>query len=60
MILPAQIVVKPNILVKKIVGNYSTKDGLVNGSDGLLKAYTKQQEVDIVWIQFKNSSITKK
>lgn len=50
MILPAQIVVKPNILVRIFSGNYNTKDGLVNGSNEIFKAYTKQQEVDIVWI----------
>ena len=33
------------------------KDGLVNGSDDIFKAYTKYNDFDIVWIRFNDSTI---
>ena len=55
--LPHQIHLKPNILVELYAGNYNTKDGLVNGSDGIFKAYTKYNDFDIVWIRFNDNTI---
>lgn len=39
--LPSQILLKLNMLVEIYAGNYDSQDGLVNGADGILKAYTK-------------------
>ncbi|XP_059077054.1 uncharacterized protein LOC131876217 [Cryptomeria japonica] len=55
--LPTQINLKPNILVEIFAGNYNTQDSLVNGSDGIFKAYTKHQDFDIIWIKFNDSKI---
>ena len=55
--LPSQICLKPNILVELYAGNYNVQDGLVNGSDGIFKAYTAQNNIDIVWIKFNDPSI---
>ena len=52
-----QIRLKPNILVELYAGNYNTKDGLVNGLDGIFKAYTKYNDFDIVWIRFNDNTI---
>ena len=38
---PLQIVLKLNMLVEIYVGNYDSQDGIVNGADGIMKAYTK-------------------
>ena len=38
--LPLQIVLKLNMLIEIYVGNYDSQDGLVNGVDGIMKAYT--------------------
>jgi hypothetical protein len=36
-----EIWVKENMLIKLCVGNYSTHDGLVNGTDGIFQASSK-------------------
>ena len=40
-----------------IAGNYNTQDGLVNGLDGIFRAYTKEENVDIVCIEFHDPKI---
>jgi hypothetical protein len=39
--LPLQLVLKLDMLVEIYACNYDSQDGLVNGADGILKAYTK-------------------
>ena len=46
--LPQQITLKLNMLIKLYVGNYDINDGLVNGVDGILKAYTSTNKIDII------------
>ncbi|XP_059070801.1 uncharacterized protein LOC131860407 [Cryptomeria japonica] len=55
--LPSEIHVKPNILVEIYAGNYNTQDGLVNGSDGIFKIYTKHNHIDIIWIDFNDPTV---
>ena len=31
--------------------NYDSEDGLVNGADGIMKAYTKTKKNDVIWIK---------
>ena len=38
--LPWKLVLKLDMLIKIYVGYYDSEDGLVNGADGTLKAYT--------------------
>ena len=40
------------MLVELIGGNYAIDDGFVNDAEGIFKHYT-QDEIDIVWIEFK-------
>jgi len=45
------------MLVELCVGNYATFDGLVNGTNGMFKAWTTYSEKNIIWIMFQNSKI---
>ena len=45
------------MLVELYSGNYNTSDGLVNGSNGVFKYYTKEDNLDIVWIKFNDPTI---
>ena len=49
--LSSTILLKTNMLVELVGGNYSIEDGLVNGAEGVFKYYT-QIPTDIVWIEF--------
>jgi hypothetical protein len=49
---PLQLVLKLDMLVEMYACNYDSQDGLVNGADGILKAYTKTKKVDVLWIKF--------
>jgi hypothetical protein len=40
------------MLVEIYACNYNSQDGLVNGADGMVKAYTKTYKVDVLWINF--------
>jgi hypothetical protein len=42
------------MLVELCVDNYATFDGLVNGVDGIFKAWTTYCEKTIIWIMFQN------
>ena len=56
--LPTRILVKQNMLVELYAGNYNIEDGLVNGVDGIFKAYTrKNKDVDVMWIEFTDTII---
>jgi hypothetical protein len=44
---PSQLVIKLNMLVEIYACNYDSQDGLVNGADGIIKAYTKTDKVDV-------------
>jgi hypothetical protein len=50
--LPSQLVPKLDMMVKIYAYNYDSHDGLVNGADGIVKAYTKIDKVDVLWIKF--------
>jgi hypothetical protein len=50
--LPSQLVIKLNMLVEIYACNYDSQDGLVNGADGIVKAYTKTYKFDVLWIKF--------
>jgi hypothetical protein len=45
------------MLVELCAGNCATFDGLVNGTDGILKTSTTYCEKTIIWIMFQNSKI---
>jgi hypothetical protein len=49
---PSQLVIKLNMLAEIYACNYDSQDGLVNGVDGIIKAYTKTNKVDVIWIKF--------
>jgi len=51
MHLSSIIMLKQEIIVELIEGNYAIEDGLVNYVDGIFKRYTKGN-IDIVWIEF--------
>ena len=51
------IQLKEDINVKICVGNYDIQDGLVNGVDGKFKAYSKDTDPDIIWLQFNDPCI---
>jgi len=55
--LPSQIVLKFNMLVKIYAGSYDSQDGLVNGADGIIKAYVKLDNFDVIWIKFYDECI---
>jgi hypothetical protein len=55
--LPLQLVLKLDMLVEIYACNYDSQDGLVNGADGILKAYTKTKKVDVLWIKFHDPHI---
>ena len=57
--LPQQFILKTNMLVELYVGNYSIKDGLVNGIDGFFKIYTTSNKGDVIWIEFNEKTIGK-
>jgi hypothetical protein len=42
--LPSQLVIKLNMLVEIYACNYDSQDGLVNGADGIVKAYTQKRQ----------------
>jgi len=44
-------------LVEIYVGNYSSQDGLVNGADGIVKAYIKTNDIDALWFKFLDTNI---
>ena len=49
--LPAQILLKSNMLIELFAGNYNIEDGLVNGADGIFSTYTRNKnELYIIWI----------
>ena len=56
MDLPSTIVLKQNMLVELIAGNYVILDGLVNGVNDIFRFYTKGEH-DIVQIEFADPSI---
>jgi hypothetical protein len=49
---PLQLVLKLDILVEIRACYYDSQDGLVNGTDGMLKYYRKTIKVDVFWIKF--------
>lgn len=55
--LPLQIILKLNMLIEIYSTNYGSQDGLVNGVDGIMKAYTKTKDFDVKWIKFNDSNI---
>jgi exonuclease III len=55
--LPSQLVIKLNMLVEIYACNYDSQDGLVNGADGIVKAYTKKDKLDVLWIKFYDPDI---
>lgn len=59
MCFPTTIVLKQNMLVELIGGNYAINDGLVNGADGIFRLYTSGTP-DIVWIEFTDTTIGSK
>jgi hypothetical protein len=40
------------MLIEIYTFNYDSQDGLVNGVDGVVKAYTKTYSIDVPWIRF--------
>jgi hypothetical protein len=46
------LVLKFDMLVEIYVYNYYSQDGLVNGANGVLKAYTQTNNIDFIWIEF--------
>jgi exonuclease III len=54
---PSELVIKLNMLAEIYACNYDSQDGLVNGADGIIKAYTKTDKVDVIWIKFYDSNI---
>jgi hypothetical protein len=46
---------KTNMLVELCVGNYVTRDGLVNGVDGIFRRLIKiLNSQEVIWILFNN------
>jgi hypothetical protein len=43
-----QLVLKLDMLVEIYACNYDSQDGLVNGADGIHKAYTKTEKIDVL------------
>jgi hypothetical protein len=56
-ILPSHLLIKLNMLVEMYACNYDAADGLVNGADGIVKAYTHTDKVDVLWIKFHDPNI---
>jgi exonuclease III len=54
---PLQLVLKLDMLVEIYSYNYDSQDVLVNGADGVLKAYTKTKKIDVLWIKFHETHI---
>jgi len=54
---PLQIILKLDVLVEIYAHNYDSQDGLVNGADGILKAYTNTDKVDVLWIKLHDPHI---
>jgi hypothetical protein len=54
---PSQLILKFDMLVEIYACNYDSQDGLVNGVDGIIKAYTKTDNIDVLWIKFHDSLI---
>lgn len=49
------IVMKQDMFVELIGGNYAINNGLVNGTEGIFKQYEKDK-VKIIWIEFSSPS----
>ena len=45
------------MLVEIYAGNYDSQGGLVNGADGIIKAYVKLDNFDVIWIKFYDERI---
>ena len=45
------------MIIELVGGNYSIKDGMVNGAKGLFRHYT-QVNLDIVWIKLLNRKVS--
>jgi ATP-dependent exoDNAse (exonuclease V) alpha subunit len=58
--LPFQLILKLEMFVEIYACNYDSKDGLVNGANGILKGYTKTEKVDVLWIKFHEPHIGKR
>jgi len=54
--LHSTIVLKQNMLIELIEGNYAIEDGLVNGVEGIFRHYTEGKN-DIVWIEFADRNV---
>ena len=54
---PLQIVLKLNILSEIYARNYDSQDGLIDGVDGIMKAYRNTKELDVIHINFNDSNI---
>jgi hypothetical protein len=54
---PLQLVLKLGMLVEIYHCNYDSQYGLVNGADGIFKAYTNKYELDILWVKFHDPHI---
>lgn len=55
--LPLEIIMKLNILVEIYTGNYDSQDVIINGADGIIKYYTKTDDIDFIWIQIFDMNI---
>lgn len=49
--LPNMIYLKEGSLVELITWNLNTRDGLVNGADGIFQLHTSNEQ-DVLWIHF--------
>lgn len=54
---PSQILLKLNMLLEIYSDNYDSQDGLTNGLGGIIKAYTKLDKFDVIWIRVHDPSI---
>ena len=45
------------MLVETYTGNYDSQDGLVNGANGIIKAYVKLDNFDVIWIKFHDERV---
>jgi hypothetical protein len=55
--LPLQLVLELDMLVEIYACNYDSQDGMVNGVDGILKAFTNKDKVDVLWIKLHDPHI---
>lgn len=49
--------IKQDILIKQCARNYTTSNGLLNGTDGIFKTLTSCNGKTTIWIKFQNSRI---